>query len=157
MAYGRQKELTQALTVKTSGAYTANDVLHGLITFNVANVAGSGLIRWLRVTDDDNEKAELAIYFFNAAPQTFTDDAAFNAGIQDLKKCIGKVLVQAADYETINSNAVAILGHGVSTDNLNLDFTSADGSIYAYVVCTGTPTYTAAGDLSLTIGTWLDG
>lgn len=154
--FGRQRTEAEALTVDTN-AYTANDVVGGLITFNVANAAGSGVIRWARLVDDDNEKAELTLYLFNESPTTIADDAAFAPAIADLKKYIGKILFQAADYETINGNAVAILGHGVSTDYLNIDFTSSDGNLYGYLVCTGTPTYTAATDLHVTLGIWLDG
>ena len=154
--FGRQKSITTALTVDTN-AYTANDVVGGLLTFNVANAGGGGLIRWASVVDDDNEKAELTLYLFDQAPTAIADDAAFAPAIADLKKYIGKILFEAADYQTINGNAVAMLGHGVSTDFLNIDFNTVDGNIYGYLVCTGTPTYTAATDLTLRLGVWLDG
>ena len=154
--YGQQKTITTALTVGTD-AYTANDVVGGLITFDVANSAGSGLIRWASVVDDDAEDAELALYLFDAVPTTIADDAAFAPTVADLKKYIGKILFEAADYEDINSNGVAMLGHGVSTDFLNIDFKTDTGNIYGYLVCTGTPTYTAATDLTIRVGFWLDG
>lgn len=159
MTYGRQKEATQALTVKTGGAYTANDVLHGLITISVANAGGGGMLRWIRVVDDDNEKAEIAFYFFNSLPSTIADDAAFAPTVADLKKCIGRVVVEAADYRTENSNAIAIVRGevGGSAFEANADFVSPTGYIYVYPVCTGTPTYTAATDLEVTFGFWLDG
>lgn len=153
---GRQKTITTALTVDTN-AYTANDVVGGLLTFNVANAGGGGVIRWASIVDDDNEKAELALYLFDATPTTIADDAAFAPAIADLKKYIGKILFQAADYETINSNAVAMIGHGVSTDLLNIDFNTTNGNIYGYLVCTATPTYTAVTDLTIRLGIWLDG
>jgi hypothetical protein len=155
--FGRQRELPLAITNKIGGAYSANDVIGGLLTFNVANAGGGGVIRWARVVDDDNEKAELTLYLFNTAPAVIADDAAFAPSVAELKTYIGKILFQAADYETINGNAVAMLGHGASTDYLNLDFTSSDGYIYGYLVCTATPTYTAVTDLHVTLGTWLDG
>jgi len=151
-----QKVIETALTIGTD-AYTANDVVGGLITFNVANPGGGGLIRWARVVDDDNEKAELTLYLFDTSPTAILDDAAFAPTVADLKNYVGKVLFEAADYETINGNAVALIGHGVSTDYLNIDFVTTDGNIYGYLVCTGTPTYTAATDLHVTIGVWLDG
>lgn len=156
MYIGKQKVIEQALTVGTD-AYTANDVVGGLITFDVSGSSGSGIVRWARVVDDDNEKAELTLYLFDASPTAIADDAAFSPTVADLKNYIGKVLFQAADYETINSNAVAIIGHGVSTDYLNIDFKTSTGNIYGYLVCTATPTYTAAADLHVTLGVWLDG
>lgn len=156
MTYNRQKIITTALTVGTD-AYTANDVVGGLLTFNVANAGGGGVIRWASIVDDDNEKTELTLYLFSAAPTAIADDAAFAPAIADLKIYIGKILFQAADYETINNNAVALLGHGASTDYLNVDFSTSSGNIYGYLVCTATPTYTAATDLTVVLGVWLDG
>lgn len=156
MTINKQKEVSVTPTIGVD-AYTANDVVGGLLTFNFANSGGGGVVRWARVVDDDDEKAELALYLFNASPTAIADDAAFAPAVADLKKMVGKVLFEAADYETINSNAVAIIGHGVSTDFLNIDFTSASGNLFGYLVCTGTPTYTAATDLTVTLGVWLDG
>ena len=157
MVYGRQRTIEIAITNKIGGAYSANDVIGGLLTINVANAGGGGIIRWASVVDDDNEKAELTLYLFRAAPTAIADDAAFAPTVADLKNYIGKILFEAADYQTINSNAVAMIGHGVSTDLLNIDFTSLTGFIYGYLVCTATPTYTAVTDLTVLLGLWLDG
>lgn len=154
--YNRQKVITASPTIDTN-AYTANDVVGGLLTFDISNAGGGGVVRWARVVDDDNEKAELTLYLFNAAPTTIADDAAFAPVVADLKNYVGKVLFEVADYETINGNAVAMIGHGVSTDLVNIDFPSSSGNLYGYLVCTATPTYTAATDLTISLGVWLDG
>jgi hypothetical protein len=156
MILGRQKTVEAALTIDDD-AYTANDVVGGLITFDVSNAAGSGIVRWARLVDDDNEKAELTLYLFDTSPTAILDDAAFAPVVADLKNYIGKILFEAADYETINSNAVAMIGHGVSTDLLNIDFKTDTGKIYGYLVATATPTYTAVTDLHVSLGVWLDG
>jgi len=156
MIFGRQRVVTAAPTIGTD-AYTANDVIGGLLTFDISNAGGGGIVRWTRIVDDDNEKAELALYLFNELPSTIADDAAFAPTVADLKKMIGKVLIQAADYETINGNAVAIIGRGVSTDDVNIDAPTNTGKLYGYLVCTATPTYSAATDLTVSLGLWLDG
>ena len=154
MLTNKQKVIEKALAITTS-AYTANDVIGGLITFDVANVGGSGVIRWSRIVDDDAEDAELTLYIFDTSPTAIVDAAAFAPTVADLKNYIGKVLFEAADYEDINSNGVAIRGRG--SDAVDIDFKTDTGNIFGYLVCTATPTYTAVTDLHLTIGVWLDG
>lgn len=150
----QQKEVALALTVKIGGAYSANDVVGGLLTFDVANAAGSGCVQAVRLVDDDNENAAMTLYLFNAAPTVFADDAAFAPTVADLKKLIGIVTIAAGNYVTLNGNSVALL-QGPSSPNVF--FKTATGMIYGYLVCTGTPTYTAATDLHLTLFCQMDG
>jgi len=154
MRINKQEVIEKALTITTS-AYTANDVIGGLITFDVSNSGGSGIIRWGRVVDDDAEDAELTLYLFDTSPTAILDAAAFAPTIADLKNMIGKILFEAADYEDINSNGIAIRGRGA--DAVDIDFKTDLGNIFGYLVCTSTPTYTAVTDLHLTIGVWMDG
>ena len=139
-------------------AYTANDVVGGLMTFAFGGVGGSGSIRSITIADDDDEKAAFTLYIFNAAPSTIADDAAFAPTIADLKKLVTTVLVEAGDYATVNSNAYAILGghEDLATKNMDIPYASADGNLYMYAVCTATPTYTAATDLTFTITARID-
>lgn len=151
MRYNRNKTIDKALTVDTN-AYTANDVMGGLLTFDI-NLGSGGVIRKVQVIDDDNEKAAMTIWFFDNIPSTIADDAAFAPTIADLKLNIGVVTVLATDYVTTNNNAIATI------KDVNLDYDiegKVDGKIYAYVVATATPTYTAATDLTLRVTVWSD-
>jgi hypothetical protein len=156
-AYGRQKELPLQITNKIGGAYTANDVIGGLLTFTLPPGGSGVLVRWARIVDDDDEKAELTLHLFSSAPSAIADDAAFAPTVADLQKRIGKIVFQVADYETINGNATALLGVGASTDYINIGTVLPNGNLYGYLVCTATPTYTAVTDLHVTLGVWLDG
>lgn len=148
--HGNTRKIEAALTI-TAGAYSANDVVGGLVAVTVqSNRHASGVIRKLSVVDDDNEKAALTIYWFSEAPTSIADNAAFAPVIADLKKMSGSVAVAAGDYVTINSNAIAI-----KTD-VNNDFSASTGILYLYVVCTATPTYTATTDLTLELWIWED-
>ena len=130
-----------ALTI-TAGAYSANDVVGGLLSFAVADTNGaSGIIRGLRLTDGDNEKAACKLWLFSSAPSTIADNAAFAPSVADLQKCLGYLTIAAADYTTVNSNALAVV------DELSFDFSTANGTVYGYLVCDATPTYTATTDL----------
>jgi hypothetical protein len=126
---------------KDAAAYTAGDVVGGMLTFGVAAagaVINGGRIDSLVVTDDDNEKAELTLYLFDSTPTTIADDAAFAPVAADLKNLISKTVVAAADFTTVNALAYAI------KTGINQVFnTDGKGNIYGYLVCTATPTYAA--------------
>lgn len=144
--------VTVALTVDTN-AYTANDVMGGLLTFAIPGPGNGGFISKIRIIDDDNEKAAVKLFLFNAAPTAIADDAAFAPAVGDLKKMISVVAIAAADYTTINSNAYAIKGDFGNSSQI--DFLASDGgNLYAYLVCDATPTYTAAADLTIVLEGW---
>lgn len=151
--FNRTRTIDKALTIDTS-AYGAGDVVGGLITIDVSSAGGGGVIRRLMLIDDDNEGAVLTIYFFDAAPTAILDQAAFASAmtIGDLKKMIGSVAIAAADYVTINSNKIVTK----DGDDLNIDYETESGNLYAYIVCTATPTYAAATDLTLRVTVWQD-
>jgi len=150
----KQKTITKVLPISTS-AYTAGDVVGGLITFDVANSMGSGYLESVRIVDDDAEKAELTLYLFRAAPSSIADAAPFAPTVADLKLMIGKIVFYAADYATLNLNATAEKHFGI--DDIFFEFTTDSGNIFGYLVCTATPTYTAVTDLSVILTALLDG
>lgn len=137
-------ELNVPITVSTS-AYSANDAIGGPLAVNIPNAFPvGGVIRGIRIVDDDNEKAGLTACFFSSRPSTFADNAAFLPTISDVKKLVGSIAVAAGDYVTLNSNAIAWV------NQKNIDFTLFEESVlYIYLVAAGTPTYAAATDLSV--------
>lgn len=130
------------LTV-TLAAYTALDVVGGLITINVHSAGGGGVLRQLSIIDDADQKEPFSLYLFDQLPSTIANDAAFAPTVADLKKLIAKVAIAALDYETLNSNAYAL------KTGLDIEFSAPDGNLYAYLVAGDTPDYAAAGDLTL--------
>lgn len=141
--------------VITAGAYSANDVVGGLLTFQLSNVplAGAdpafGFVRVARISDDDNEKASLELHLFREAPTAIADNAAFAPSFADLQKRIGSVAIATGDYVTINSNAQAV------KSGIEMEFDAPDGNLYGYLVATGTPTYTATSDLAIALTVYL--
>src|SRR5690349_16334679 len=107
--FGNSLMLTQAPTI-TAGAYSAGDVVGGLLTFAVGSsfAGGNILIRHLTIGDADNEKAAMDLWFFNAAPTVIADNGAFStvtdAEIRDT--CVFHITVNASDYTTAGSNAL---------------------------------------------------
>lgn len=151
MITARPKHVEVALTVGTD-AYTANDVMGGLLTFNVESPGNGGFISRVKIVDDDDEKAAVKLYLFDEVPTTIADDAAFAPAIADLKSMIGVVAIAAADYTTVNGNAYAIKYLG--TDTIDFETVEDGKNLYGYLVCDATPTYTAATDLTVEIQCW---
>jgi hypothetical protein len=123
---------------KDAAAYTANDVVGGLLTFTVGGVLGSGVINNVMLVDSDDEKAEIKLYLFDAAPTTIADDAAFAPVAADLQSLIAVITFATGDFASVNSMAYA------QKNDLNYIFNAdSKNNIYAYAVCTATPTYAA--------------
>lgn len=123
--------------VITAGIYAANDVVGGLITLPIGK-NDSGKLVGIAIADDGDVKAEFNIHFFDAAPTSIVDNAAYAPTIADLQKRVTTVNVPTANYTTVNGNAYA--------DVAPTAYYDAD-RLYAYIVAVGTPTFTAIDDL----------
>lgn len=152
--FNRTKTVDVQLTVDHTNAYQAGDVVGGLLTLDVSSPGGGGVIRRLMLIDAGNQGAVLTVYIFDQAPTAILDDAAFASAIvaADLQKKIATVPIAAADYETINSLKIVTK----DGDDLNVDYYTASGNLWIYIVCTATPDYVAATDLYLRVTVWQD-
>lgn len=150
----RNKRTSVTPTIGTD-AYTAGDVVGGLMTFAVGGVGLSGSIRSVIVVDDHSQEEQYELYFFYALPSTIADDAAFAPTLADLKKLVSTVTLATADWTTLNSNDVAILG-GHEDTAMDIPFTSEDGNLYLYAVATDTPDQNAATDLTFIVTARID-
>lgn len=136
----RVREVT---LVTGGGTQGAGDVVGGLQTIDVAPQGQSvgGTLRRVCITDGDAQAATLTIYFFDSAPATIADNAAFTLTAADIAKIIGRISIASGDWVTIGSERwVEVKGSDV-----DIDFFTSNGNLYAYVVCTATPTYSASG------------
>ncbi len=147
------RSVTVTPTLQIIGAYSAGDVVGGLLTFDFKNLpTGGGILGNIYITDDDNEKAAATLYVYTSAPTTIADDAAFAAAlaIADLKAQKYVKTILATDYVS--------LGPGAYWSDIKINQILAfERYLYAYFVCTATPTYTAVGDLAFTISILLEG
>lgn len=145
----------EATVTPDNDAYTANDCVGGLITFNLANAGAAvngGVLTSLEIVDDDNEGAALNLYFFDSTPSTIADDAALALTAADLKKITYYKAVTAGDYNTVNSLKFVYfsqIGTQVRCDTA--------GKLYLYIQCTGTPTYAANKTLYFRLGILSEG
>ena len=96
--------------VVTVGAYSANDVVGGLLEFDVHgasdNIGGGGRITDIYLTDARNQAVEYTLYIFDVEPTAIADNGAWPTGI-DIDDQNAMILEQAlatARYATtINS------------------------------------------------------
>lgn len=118
--------------------YAANDVVGGLMTFSVPSAVNGGVLNSALLVDEDDEKAALTLYLFDAEPTTIADQAAFAPTAADLKKLV--CTIGLANYTSINSLAFC------EVPDINQGF--AADTLYGYLVCVATPEYTAVTDLT---------
>jgi len=145
------------VTVQVVGAYEANDVVGGTLSCDAYNVKGGGYIDAVRLVDADDEKAVFTLYVFDAAPTTIADAATHAPAASDWEKYIGKIAIAAEDYDANGADACALV-YGLGGTNTHLRVTFGNlptGKLYFRLVCTATPTYTAANDLKLYAQLWL--
>lgn len=153
-AVGGNTAIVAPTITVTAGAYTANDVVGGVVTLTgAARVSGTATtLTRLSLMDAANQKAQLEILFFNANPSasTFTNDAAPVIHANDIAKYVGRVTVYASDYVTINSKALVCLA------NIGLAMKPVSADLYMVICTPGTPTYAATSDLTMSLAFYQD-
>lgn len=149
MTEPRMRRITLTPAV-TAGAYSANDVVGGLLEFPIPKNS-SGFVRGVAISADDGETMACKLHLFVSAPTAFADNAAFAPTFNDLKNRFAQIAIAAADYATVNGNTQAI----VST-NTSLDFeVQSQPMVYGYLVCDATPTFSATTDLAISVTFYL--
>lgn len=136
--------ISQTPTV-TAGAYSANDVVGGLLTFAsaVRSTAGYAKLQTVILIDKAFTKNVLELWLFDSDPTVAADNAAQTYTDANLAKCVGVIPIAAANYYQAADNQIAIV------QNTNLIFTCAATSLFGQLKCTGTPTYASTSDLTV--------
>lgn len=132
----------------TAGAYTALDVVGGLITFTgiTANQPGKAEIREIILYDNDYEAKAMTLYLFDSAPTSIADNDAFTLSAADLRKlcCTPIPLVtHKPTGATVGVTYASELSRPIKTDG--------DAKLYGYLVAEVAPTYTATDSLRLAL------
>lgn len=147
MAYARAASYTP---VTNTSAYAAGDMIgtgaSELTLFGAEN-RKSGLVVSARVYDLDKQNAGLTILLFRADPDstTFTNNAALDVDDDDLPNIVGRIIVYSSDYTSFADNSYA-----ETTGTLAYPVASG-ATVYAVTICDGTPTYTGADSLTITL------
>ena len=142
MGYGKVLKPSVSLTVDTD-AYTANDVIGGLLTFDVSGTSINGLMLNTAIfVDAGDEGAALRLFLYDEVPSTFADDAAFAPTAAD--RLLERAVVTFGTYISVNSISSQIV------PDINNLFSTDNGKIYGYLVANGsTPNPGAATDYAI--------
>jgi hypothetical protein len=145
MAITRYIDAQADLSVSTGSAYTADTIIGGLLRFDVPSAAAGGLIAGALLVDAANQQAACTLYLFNAEPTTLADGAEPDFTTADARKLVAAL--DFSSYQTVNdgtnNRAYALLS------DVNRVFGTSGGALWGYLVTSGTPTFSAAADLSV--------
>ena len=129
-------------TISTS-QYAANEVVGSLLTFSGIL---SGTLQSITICDNDAENVDYFIVFFDSAPTSIADNATYDLADADLDKIIYQDgLTSAANRQAFSDNAYYYI-YGLS-----VPIQTTTGKLYAFLITTGTPTYTATDDITVTL------
>ncbi|QPC81065.1 hypothetical protein G4Y79_15280 [Phototrophicus methaneseepsis] len=149
MPYNQTRHLQVTPPIDTN-AYTANDVVGGLLTFGNLESGGGGTIRSAYIVDTHSEGADLTLYLFRSKPSTINDDAAFAPTADDLKKLVAIVAFAGSDFVTLNSM-------DWQRKLLDVSFEAGDeNALYGYLVDGTGGTWAAANNLTIGVDVWAD-
>lgn len=144
---------TSQLTVTASSAYVTGHQVGGLITIqnmiDASNNQGAAYLRSLQLTIASLQTAAFTLYLFNQQPtnSTWTDAAAPAIAAADVPFLIGAYKFTSPD-SGLGTYSLYTL------DNLNKLYTipNSDNILYGILTVTGTPTFAATTDVSLSVG-----
>lgn len=144
----RLRKVTITPTIDTS-AYAADDLVGGKLIFQDAlfgTRGASGLLQTAQLTDAAQQDATLELLLFDADPTatTFTDNAAFTLAAADIPKLCARV--SFSDYLQVGGISVARV-ENLAAPALTID----GGTLHGALISKGTPTYSSAGNLTLTL------
>lgn len=147
------KRLSATLAVDTSGAYSAGDLLADKVSLSLGTGEHKLKIRNIVLSDLAKQSAAIDLIFFKSDPSntTFAKNAAFDVADADLPNVAGIVRIAAGDYVGLADNSVACVGESDADSHLPLQLTLDGPTLYIAAVSAGTPTYTAATDLTLIV------
>lgn len=150
----RNKIVSVTPTVDTA-AYATGDLLAGLMTFNVANAGGGGVIKSAAIVDLHSQNAAVELWLFTStlAASTLTLNSAATLADADLATIIpgGVIAFATTHYFSLANNSVA------SREDVAIPFTADSGNIYGILVSRGAPDYLAATDVTVILGVMLNG
>lgn len=143
----RVRRIAVTPTVGTD-AYTAKDVVGGLMTFGITDQGFDGQLCSIMVTDAAAQGEAYDLYVFESVPSTIADDAAFAPTLADFNKLVTTVEVGTNDYS--HGGSVAVVGDFDDTPQRLVLMHSDNGNIYMYAVAVATPDQAGTVDLTFT-------
>lgn len=141
MAYNSYAPVDKSFT-PSGTAYSIGDALGGLLEFTMP--ATAGFIYGLIVAVSANVDPAGTLYFYDAAPTTFADNAAWQPVHADNAKLIGWQTLPAA----VAMNSRNVYKVDAATTGFSPIFFSKS-LLYCYYVPSGTPDFGAADSINI--------
>jgi len=146
------RTLTRSVSVTpviTAGAYSAGDVVGGLMEFADAVSAPmkSGMIQTATISDEADQGAALKLLCFSGSVTVAADNAALSISDDDSRKMVASIAFASADYDDVGGAKVQVKA------GINQAFTiPSDRSLYCQLFANAsTPTYAATNDVTVTL------
>lgn len=140
--------VTRTLTpTVTAGAYTADDVVGGLLEFPLAARANGlgGLITGVTIVDDAGAESEMELWVFNTEPDAIADNAAFAPTEDDLHAFAGSISTADGSWRSAGTPHTCYIDKYI---RFNL---TAGRSLWAFLVDRTGGTLVATDDITITI------
>lgn len=144
--------MTAVTPTVTASAYSAGNVVGGLLTFtNMLDTSLSGILHSVRVVCKSVQTTQLKLYIFNANPtgSTFTDKSAPSIAAADFDKLIGRWTLDSPD-SGLGTHTVWNL------ENVGKIVTASASTLYGVLVTVSAMTPTSSSDYSISIATMKD-
>lgn len=148
---GRTGQPVTSPTVTASSAYTAGNIVGGLMTFSNCFATGltSGVLQSIVIKSKSVQTVTFKLYIFSQQPTntTWTDKTAPAINALDLPYLIDMFIFAAPDSGLGTMTIYTQDGLGKSIAN-----TASGQNLWGVLVTTGTPTFTSTSDISVTLG-----
>lgn len=131
----------------TAGAYSANDVVGGLLTFYGF---GNGQIQSVRVSDKAAQNVAYFLVLFESVPTTIADNDTFDIADADIVNICAILSLPTANRTAFTDNVVTITTY-TKDNGQYIRSVESSGNIYGMLYTTGTPTYAATTDISVVL------
>lgn len=127
----------------TAGAYSANDIVGGRLQFGGLR---HGTLQSITITDAAGLGVDYTLVLFESQPTDRADNATADIADADLDKIIYH------DTLTSSENRQAFLDNSYHfLYNLDVPLWTAGGTLWAFLITTGTPTYATTSDITVTL------
>lgn len=119
-----------ALTVDND-AYTAGDVIGGLLSAAVNSRAGYVYVAWGQLVDDSNQDKDYYLHLFWDTPSTIADDAAFAPTEADKLKRWTTIKLEYGNQDGADTNVFGV--KDTYTSEFMISPSLVKGKVYAYL------------------------
>ena len=142
---GEDIVITQTPTV-TAGAYSANDVVGGLLTFAGAAriTGGGGIIKSVVIIDDGGQDAETELWLFDTTITAIADNGAWALTEAQLHTCVAVISTTEGAWRASGTPSVCDI-------ECSRAYTCTGTALYGQLVTRGTPTEVATDDITVRI------